>query len=670
MRYEPTTRSWWLHMLCVMVAALAVTVGFAPAVQAQVATPAASLDEILKDVSSYDGGIASAAVWKLRSYVQAHRDDKAERAECEAKLLQFLKNPATPAAKLEASRQLRLIAGDTTAPALGALLANEETADFALYVLARISGRAADDALLQALDRASGPTKVGILAALGERKSTAAVPAIVPLVQQAEYARAAVTALGKIATDGAAAALIAALAGAPADLKAVVAGAMLRIAEARLAARNAGGALRLYETVSSDASLPPPVRRAAAMGQITAWGPAGSGLLLNMLAGSDPVQQQAAVAKIKDVIQPDAIGRVSALLPRLPAHIQVPVLAVLADYPGALVQAVLVEAVRSEAVEVRIAALQALASAGGPSVVSLLAETAARARGPEQVAARSALGMLKGRAVDEAIVTLLAQKPPDDVQRELLMAVADRRIFLAKPAVADALTAGSHQVRVQALRSLRVIGTPSDIPAVLDVLLKTDNEVEQSEAEQAAAALAIKIANPDARSAPVRTRLAALKEPAARARLMGVFPLIGDRSALPVLRAALDTRVPEVVDAAVRAIAAWPTSAARDDLLRLARRTTNETHRLLAIRGLVRSVALDTHREPAAVVEDLKVAASLASRPEEQRLILGALTRFPCREALDLARKLQRERLVRAEAQAAIDSITARLSRMAGGRSQ
>jgi len=76
-----------LALACVLLAAPAAIAS------AQTAKPAAplSLDAILVQVASYDGGITSDALWKLRDYVNARRDDAAGRAECEAKLLQYLK---------------------------------------------------------------------------------------------------------------------------------------------------------------------------------------------------------------------------------------------------------------------------------------------------------------------------------------------------------------------------------------------------------------------------------------------------------------------------------------------------------------------------------------------------------------------------------------------------
>jgi hypothetical protein len=117
--------------------------------------PTASLDQILKEVSTYDGGIESAAMWKLRDYVYARKDDPAGRAECEAKLLQFLKTSATPVAKMAACRYLRVIAGDGAVAALRAMLQDDRAADMALYALQQIP-TARPNALIQSLKTTGG----------------------------------------------------------------------------------------------------------------------------------------------------------------------------------------------------------------------------------------------------------------------------------------------------------------------------------------------------------------------------------------------------------------------------------------------------------------------------------------------------------------------------------
>jgi HEAT repeat protein len=644
-------------------AALAQALAPAPGIAAAPAAPAvpASLDAILRQVALYDGGIESAALWQLRDYVYARRGDAAGRAECEAKLLAFLKTPASPVARMIACRYLRVIAGDTAVPALQAMLTDERSADLALYALQGIPGGAAAQALLKALGATTGATKIAIVAALGERRSAAAIPAIAPLLQQAALAPAAAVALGRIGGEAAAASLMAALPGAAPALKTAIAGALVEAAHGfELGTQS----LPIYERVAADATLPVSQRRAAHIGRIQASADVQR-VVAEMLAGQDVVAQEAAIARVAVMFTPVGIARVCALLPTLSDGAQVSLVAALSGYTGDGVVPAFLEAARSSSDAVRLAALKALGRAGGASTVAFLAERASTARGAEQSAARTALGSLKGREVDDEIVAQLGKKPADPIAGELLLAIGDRRMFAAKGLVASSLASPSPVIRLQAYRGLRTIGTPSDIPAALAAMMAAKDEAEQGEAEKTVVALAQKIANADGRARMVRARLEAEKAPAARVRLIGLLGMVGDPSTLPTLRAALRDDNADVYDAAVRALAAWPSAAAREELVALARDTRTETHRLLAIRGLIRVIGLDPYRDPRAAVADLRLAAGFAWRPDEQKLVLSALAQFPCADALEMATGFLREPLVNAEARAAIDRITPRLPKEA-----
>ena len=628
----------------------------------QAQTPA-SLDEILNQISTFDGGIDSGPFFLLRDYVYARKDDPAARSECEGKLLAFLSAQATPAAKMAACRMLRIIGSERSVAVLEPMLLDAAAADMALYALAKIPSPAVDKALLHTLPKAEGGMRTAIIAALGDRKSREAIPALVPLLKQDGVdAASAVLALGEIGGSASADALSAFLPGAPAHVKPKAGSALMKCAEGFLNAKNARAALRIYDFVLNDGSIPASIREGAMIGKISASGSGAGSVLMDQLKGSDTDMQEAAITKISEVIRPDAIGPVCSLLSSLSPTAQVQVLSVLSGYPKERVLATVLKAAGSDALPVRMAAMKALETVGDASAVPFLAETAAKTRGGEQSAARSALGLLKGKPVDEAVLALWAQKPPEEVRGELLLAIAERRMFAAKNTVAAAAQSPTPIIRAQALRALRSIGTPSDIPGILDLLVKSGGDAERIEVETTIAALAQKIADPDGRSAAVKTRLGVEKDPVARARLLRALSRIGDDSSLPQLRASLGETNPDIVDAAARALASWPTTAARDDVVDLARKSASETHRLLALQGFVRMINLERYRRPDAAVADLRQAYFMASRTQEKRLILSALARFACPEALELAGWYLGDTAVKAEAQAAIDKLKARLT--------
>jgi len=634
----------------------------APAASFGGQTSPASLDQILKAVASYNGGIDSAPFWALRDYVYTRKDDPSARAQCETGLLAFLGTKATPIAKMAVCRHLRLIGGDASVPVLAKMLLTPETSDMALYALAKIPGAAADQALRDALAKTSGAVQISLINAIGVRGSHEAVPALIPFLAQtkSDAAKAAAYVLGRLGGPQAAAALTKAFPAAPADLKIILAAAMLACGEQFIKDKDLSAAAGLYDKVLA-VNLSTSLNRAAMLGEISAAGEKAADVLMNALQGNVPARQDAAILKIRDVITPDAIVPICGLLPVLPERARVELLPVLAAYPKDKVLPVILATARGDAPAVRLAALKALELAGDASVVPFLAETGAKSRGAEQAAARSALALIKGQDVDAAILERLDRKSGEDIQSELLLAVAERRIFAAKSAVASFLGAASPRLRLQAVKGLRTIGTPSDIPAVLDLLLQSKEGAELQETQTTAAALALKIANPDGRANAVKSRLAEEKSPAGRALLIAVLGRIGDDSALPQIRAGLIDADADVVDAAARALAAWPTGTPIEDVWKIAKTSLNETHRLLALQGFIRITAAAKYRLPETAVGDLKIAAELARRPEEKRLVLAALPAFACDEALELAQTLAADPSVKAEAEAAVKAINERM---------
>jgi HEAT repeat protein len=636
--------------------------GLAAGAASTAQTAAPSLDQLLKNAAAYNGGIESEPFWALRDYIYARKDDPAARAQCETSLLAFLGTKANPAAKMAVCRHLRLIGGDKSVPVLAKMLKAPETSDPALYALAKIPGAAADQALKDALDKTTGAVRLSIINALGVRGTQDAVPVLIPLLNKpkTEAAQAAAYVLGRLGGPAAAAALTKALPAAPLDLKFILAASMLSCAERFLKDKDASAAAELYDKVLAAAPTAS-ARRAAMLGKISAAGDKAGDILMDALQGNDPARQDAAILKIKDVIAPDAVGPVCGLFPILPERARIEVLSILASYPRDKVLPVILAAAKGDVPVVRLAALKALETAGDASVVRFLAETGAKSRGAEQAAARNALASMSGPTVDAAVLDNLDPQSAEDVQSELLLAVSERRIFTAKTSVAAFLGAASPKLRLQAIKGLRTIGTPSDIPAVLDLLLKAEEGTELIEAQTTAATLALKLANPDGRSNSVKSRLGEEKTPAGRARLIAVLGRIGDDSSLAVIRAGLADPNGVIIDASVRALADWPNSTPIEDIWRIAKTWPDETQKLLALRGFIRLTGAAKYRQPEASVGDLKIASELARRPEEKRLILAALPTFAGSEAKELAKTIGSDPAVKAETDAALKAIDQRI---------
>jgi hypothetical protein len=95
--------------------------------------------------------------------------------------------------------------------------------------------------------------------------------------------------------------------------------------------------------------------------------------------------------------------------------------------------------------------------------------------------------------------------------------------------------------------------------------------------------------------------------------------------ALQAIRAELKAAEPEVVDAAVRALAGWETAAPLAELRMLAREAADETQRVLALRGLARLIRLPSERGEAETLALLEEAYGLAQDANDRRLVLAGL---------------------------------------------
>ena len=621
-----------------------------------------SLDTILLRLATYEVGQDENVLWQLRDYVRGHKDTADARLAAEDLLDAFLGTKATLAGKMAVCRELRLIGSEKSVPVLEKMLLDKDMTDLARYALENIPGDAPDKALIRVLAATKGETRIGVVAAIGRRKARAAVPELGQLLRgaDADLSKSATAALGETGGREAADTLVKFLPAARPELKDSVAAALTKIASELSTAGDVATSARIYETLLGE-KVSPPLRLAAFRGKFASAGDKAAALLLEALAGPDPVAREAAIGAIPDAFNAVSIGDVAALFFRLPAESQVQLLSVLSDYPRDRVLPTTLQATGSDLKDVRIAALNALQKTGDATSVIKLAETAAGTTAAEQTAARNALLGLKGKDVDDAVLAGLASAKDDGVQTELVRAVGERRIYAGKSLVFQFTKAPSSRLQTQAVRAIRVIGTPSDVSGMLDLLLAPENEAARRDIENTIVGLAQKISNPVGRASTVNSRLSAEKDPKNKAVLLRVLGRVGDDSALSSLRRALKDKNPDVADAAARALFGWPSATAKDDVFAIAKTSANPTHKILALQACIRMTGLEKYRAPAAAVKDLKKALKLAARPEEKKFILGVLPDFYCPDALKLAATLLPDKDVAAEAQVALDKVKTRL---------
>jgi len=212
---------------------------------------------------------------------EAIRDAKADvqvLRSLESRLLAVLNDSSsTPAAKDFICRRLAVIGSVASVPVLAELLSDETLSNMTCFALARIPDSAADEALCRALDRVSDKLRIGLIQALGSRRSQLAVDPLARLLgdQDTAVRQAAAAALGKIGGPAAADVLRMALDKSQGSEQATIADSCLKCAEQFSAAGKQAEALAIYERLSKQ-DMPHTVRVAALRGTILLRG-AGRG---------------------------------------------------------------------------------------------------------------------------------------------------------------------------------------------------------------------------------------------------------------------------------------------------------------------------------------------------------------------------------------------------------
>ncbi|HEU0037760.1 MAG TPA: HEAT repeat domain-containing protein, partial [Verrucomicrobiae bacterium] len=211
-------------------------------------------------------------------------EDSQTSAEKVRNAISILKSGTEPAQKALACRWLAVYGNQDAVPALSPLLADPQLSSWARIALEVIPGRAADEALREAMDKVQGKLLVGVINSIGVRRDAKAVNGLIARLKETdvEVATAAAVALGRIGGDQSAKALEKALASSAGATRSGMAQGCILCAEHFLAEKKFAKATKLYDAVRQT-DLPKQRILEATRGAILARQSEGLPLLLETL---------------------------------------------------------------------------------------------------------------------------------------------------------------------------------------------------------------------------------------------------------------------------------------------------------------------------------------------------------------------------------------------------
>ena len=512
------------------------------------------------------------------------------RAESVAGIVPLL-NDTEPQIQERARRALAHNPAPTAAQALRAALTGAKTLEMRASLLNALGFRHAPDNVARDADTDTSVTLIG------------------KYLQDAneDVARQAVLALGEIGNAESLKLLARFNGAAPANLRSVVNNALLENAARAVREKRAQDAAKLYDILYQPTSSAF-VRQGALRGLVLARGTGALPQISAALMGSD--EKMRAHAARLTLLMPGANSTkmLGELLPKLPAPSQVLLLNALADRGDNSVKNAVVALQNSPSAEVKIAATKALGALGDSSDIDKLMALAA-AEGDAQGAARDALGMLGASGNDSAAVNtkLMAALNGTDAARQMeaMRALTARRSTAALTPLTTLLK-GNGDVAKEAARSIGEIGAPVMVPILITWLYASG---ETGVGEKAITAIYNRSDKSQISPEPLLQLLGITNLPApVRATSFRLLGALGNAQGFERVSAATKDADADVSDAAIRALADWPSPQAVPTLVDVARDAKKPVYNVLALRGVARLVGRSNQNadEKVAVLQKLR----------------------------------------------------------------
>jgi len=315
-------------------------------------------------------------------------------------------------------------------------------------------------------------------------------------------------------------------------------------------------------------------------------------------------------------------------------------------------------AAKDEDTGVRLLAIGALGPVGGAKAVPILVSMLPGKGDEMREALSMALSAMPGKDVNAELAKALAGLKDNAACLALLDVLGQRRAREAGAEILKLVSEEDEGLRLKALETLARIGAGDVASDLVKLLPKIKDGREQQAYIEALVSSCSGIGDKKAQLAAFSPAIES-GEAKQRCLLISVAGRLDTDEAMKLLVKLLDDGNAEVQDAAMRALADFSTQRPMQRLLQIAKETKNEKHQVLALRGYVRMAGQE--RDENKRLPLVAAAIPAIKRPDERKLVFGALGNIRRRAALTEAMKHVTHEDLRDHAARAAINITRKL---------
>ncbi len=462
---------------------------------------------------------------------------------------------------------------------------------------------------------------IAIVNSLGYRGQPESVPYLAQLLKNKnkKIVAAAMQALAKIKHREADKIIVTAFESNPQDLP--TARAYLAVAQRFLASGDKTRAAVRFQKLA-ETKLQSSIRLAAISGQLQTADvldrPAHELTEQYLIQKNDPQIQQVAAAHIPKLSEA-GIKKLAARCDRFPKSAQLAFLRIIGSTRQRVALEPVLKLCKSNDAEIQIAALDALSGLADEKTVPYLVDTMMAGGKTGEAAARS-LEKVFANGVDQRISKMMVGEKDLERRKRFLQILDRRRAITEIDAIVEQCKHADKSVRQLAFNIVSRLASSADISKIIQIHFTNTDRGERDQLEKTVVNICRRIPQRDAQERPV----VEIYRSANRESQMKLLPLLGrlgGQQSLKIIRAAVKDKNAKFVDAAVTALANWPSAEVTDDLIRVSTHS-NQSLRIRSVRALARVVVLKDSRSDKQRLEMLTKTMKKAERDQERELIL------------------------------------------------
>jgi len=590
-------------------------------------------DESFNEISTYEIGQDRSNLTKFSQLVDSLSKGKENRAIAEENILDFLKTDATFESKQFACRELRIIGSKKSVPVLSEMLLEEKTTNIAKYALENIPGKVIDETLIKMLPKASKKVKLGIINILAVRKSELSVSSFGDLLKSkdSDISITAASALGKIANKECARFLRKSLNTSNIPLRNVVLDSYLLCADELVKNNDSIEANKMYSNLYNN-NIPLNLKQATLVGLINT-SKNKSKEILNRITNEPNELKFILISKIRELPQNINLTNYAKLLPSLQPANQIQLLSVFEDRKDKSVKPFVLEILKSNIKEVRIASIRTLANIGDETDIIRLATVAANQSGDEANYARSALNLLNGAKINNTIVTSIAQSE-NEIKIELIKTVGTRNIKSALNNIIEYLNLDDKKLKSETLTSIAEISGIEELPILLNIISAQKNNSDRRKVERTISKVLAKFPNQNS-SEPLIKTLNSKIDNDSKSSLLRLLGYTGDANALQVLREKIKSNDEQIKIASIKGLSNWASAEPLNDLKQCTISAKNEKVKSTALKGYTKFIAMNNRLTDVEKVDLYKISLQHAKTSNERNVALDGIGHTDCFESLE-----------------------------------